>query len=290
MPFPSLSATLLRAAPVLLALTLVVAQGCDSGGDGATVRTEEAAAERTGGIFGGTVQPPSGGSEGSDGSATASARGTGESGSGNRVGSSGADLQSRAGSPPASRSASPQGVDVSDMGYTVGSDSAPIRVIEFSDFGCGYCRRFHLNVYPTLREEYVEAGRVQWKYIPFVLGIFPNGREAAVAGECVIRHGPDAFPAFRDRLFEDQSAWRDAEDPTDVFVEVAASGGVDAEPLRRCIREEAVMDRVRANNAAGRELGIRGTPSFLVNGFPLHGAQPLEIFRTIFDDMLSRAP
>jgi len=176
------------------------------------------------------------------------------------------------------------------MGYTTGSASAAIRVIEFSDFGCGYCRRFHVDVYPTLREEYVEAGHVEWKYIPFVLGIFPNGQEAAIAGECVIRHGPESFPAFRDRMFEDQSAWRDQDDPTDVFLEVAAAEGVDPEPLRRCIQEEAVMEQVRENNAVGREVGIRGTPSFLINGFPLHGAQPLEIFRTIFDDMLSRAP
>jgi len=286
MSSPSAPSIVRRVGALPLAFALVVV-GCggSEGGDGVSTSAEEASATRTGGIFGGTVQPPSNRADGpGDGPAAA------ESGSGGRLGSSGSELQSRAGSPPpASQTAPSQGIDVSEMGYTVGSESAPIRVIEFSDFGCGYCRRFHLNVYPTLREEYIESGHVQWKYIPFVLGIFPNGREAAVAGECVIRHGPDGFPGFRDRLFEDQSAWRDAEDPTDVFVEVAASQGVEPEPLRQCIREEAVMDRVRANNAAGRELGIRGTPSFLVNGFPLHGAQPLEIFRTIFDDMAMRA-
>lgn len=275
MSFRLIPSILRRVEVLFVVLALVAAQGCDGRADGAAAGGQEGATTRTGGIFGGTVQPPSGEAGESDESATASAPGTTEVGPGSAAGGSG--------------TARSQGIDVGGMGYTTGSDAAPIRVIEFSDFGCGYCRRFHLNVYPTLREEYVDAGHVQWKYIPFVLGIFPNGREAAVAGECVIRHGPDSFPGFRDRLFEDQGAWRDADDPTDVFVEVATSQGVDPEPLRQCIREEAVMDRVQANNAAGRELGIRGTPSFMVNGFPLHGAQPLEIFRTLFDDMLRRA-
>lgn len=270
-----------------MGLALAAAQACDNADAEAGGESGDAPPTRTGGIFGGTVQPRSGGA----GSGTAAPE-SGEVPDEARSGAPGSSLQSRRGARPSSPATPGQstGIDVSELGYTAGSESAPIRVIEFSDFGCGYCRRFHLEVYPTLREEYVEEGHVEWKYIPFVLGIFPNGEEAAIAGECVIRHGPDSFAGFRDRMFEDQSAWRDQDDPTDVFVEVAAAEGVDPEPLRRCIEEGAVMERVRENNAVGREVGIRGTPSFLINGFPLHGAQPLNIFRTIFDDMLSRAP
>jgi len=268
--------------PVLTAVLLAVLSACGDAERGSSAEAAESGSStaRTGGIFGGSVQPEASGG-GSSSSPPISTPGE-------------SATPGRTSSPPSGsgtvegRGQVPEGqIDVTDLGYTVGPPDAPIQVIEFSDFGCGYCRRFHVNTYPTLYEEYVESGEVAWKYIPFVLGIFPNGEEAAIAGECVLRHGRSSFPEFRDRLFEEQGEWRDSDDPSSFFVEVASEAGVDAGPMRRCVREEGTAEQVQANNAVGRRIGLRGTPSFLINGFPLHGAQPLDIFRTIFDDMLS---
>ena len=268
---------------MIFALAALPACGPDDDGTGDT--SEASRTSRTGGIFGGSVQP--GASRDANGSSSAPLSAPGE---GSRQGAGAGTTSGPRGTTGTGGNQVPSDpVDVTDMGYTVGSPDAPIQVIEFSDFGCGFCRRFHLNTYPTLYEEYVETGRVAWKYIPFVLGIFPNGEEAAIAGECVLRHGRRAFPDFRQRLFEDQAAWRDSEDPASFFVDVGAEAGVDPDPLRRCIEEEGTAEQVRANNAVGRRIGLRGTPSFLINGFPLHGAQPAMIFRNVFDEMLSQS-
>lgn len=175
--------------------------------------------------------------------------------------------------------------DLSGMGYTVGAADAPIRVVEFSDFGCGYCRRFHLETYPTLHEEYVESGKVRWKYIPFVLGSFPNASEAAHAGECAIEQGK--FPSLRRRLFEDQGEWRAANRPDEVFVRFARDEGLDADRFRTCLEEDRRADRVRQNVELGRRIGVRGTPTFIVQGYPLQGAQPVPVFRQIFEQLLA---
>lgn len=177
------------------------------------------------------------------------------------------------------------GADVSGLGHDAGSVRAPIRVVEFSDFGCGYCRRFHVETYPTLHEEYVETGLVRWKYVPFTLGRFPNGEEAATAGECAIEQ--DRFPELRDRLFHDQRAWAGSDEPVDVLVRLAAAEGLDEERFRACLEEgDEAADRVRENGAAARAIGIRGTPTFFVDGHPLQGAQPVHVFRQILDRML----
>lgn len=246
------------------------------GGDPEPAR--DSSSTRTGGIFGGTPAPTSE-RESSPAPAPGQERAAPSSdadgpGAGARPGPE----------PPASPPGDSQRIDVSDLGYTTGSPDAPIQVIEFSDFGCGYCRKFHLETYPTLHEEYVETGKVAWKYIPFVLGQFPNGVEAALAGECAIAQG--GFPAFRDRLFEDQGPWREAGEPLDVFVRLAREEGLDADRLRTCYEEGHPEERVRQNIRVGRQVGVRGTPTFLVAGHPLQGALPLEVFREIFDGIL----
>ncbi len=175
-------------------------------------------------------------------------------------------------------------LNVTDLGFNRGAPDAPIRVIEFSDFGCGYCKKFHLETFPTLAEEYIETGKVAWKYIPFVLGMFPNAVQAAMAGECAGRQ--DSFGAYRDRLFEDQGEWKKSSRPYELFKEYAAEEGLDAERFARCVDERIPSERVRANIEAGRKVGVRGTPMFVINGFPVQGALPVDVFREIFSRVL----
>ena len=68
-------------------------------------------------------------------------------------------------------------LDPTSLGFDSGAEGAPIQVVEFSDFGCGYCARFHNEVFPELEREYVATGKVEWKYIPMILGIFGENAE-----------------------------------------------------------------------------------------------------------------
>jgi protein-disulfide isomerase len=183
------------------------------------------------------------------------------------------------------------GVSIADrvlsmgMGYTLGSLNAPIRVVEFSDFGCGYCRVFQEETLPVLLEEYVESGKVHWTYIPFVLGIFPNGAEAAVAGECAGDQG--GFEPMRRRLYTDQPGWRSSDDPNSFFTQLAEEEGLDTTRFTQCLDGEVAIQRVRDNTRMGNQAGVRGTPGFFINGFPLSGALPLDSFRDLLDLELS---
>jgi len=174
-----------------------------------------------------------------------------------------------------------QPLNVARMGYDRGSPDAPVRVLELSDFGCGYCRRFHQETFPTLLEKYVEAGLVQWKFVPFVLGIFPNGLEASIAGECGGEQ--DLFFSMQGRLFSDQAGWKNSSDPYPFFARIAEEEGLDVERFNRCVEGGWRDSQVRANNRLGREVGARGTPTFLIDGIPISGALPLETFRDILD-------
>ena len=175
-------------------------------------------------------------------------------------------------------------LQIADMGYDFGSADAPVKVMEISDFGCGYCRRFHEETFPTLLEVYVEAGFVEWKFIPFVLGMFPNGLQAATAGECAGEQ--DQFYSMQNRLFGEQSGWRNSDDPYAFFADLAAQEGLDVERFNSCIEGGWRDNHVRANIRLGQQAGARGTPLFLVDGRPVHGALPLADFRAVLDGAL----
>jgi protein-disulfide isomerase len=170
------------------------------------------------------------------------------------------------------------------MGYDIGSPEAPVKVLEISDFGCGYCRRFHEETFPGLREIYVEEGFVQWKFIPFVLGMFPNGREAATAAECAGEQ--DRFFPMQHRLFAEQGRWKGSEQPYALFSSMAAEEGLDTDRFDSCVEGGWRENQIRSNIRLGQQVGVRGTPLFLVNGLSIPGALPLEDFRSVLDEVL----
>jgi protein-disulfide isomerase len=173
-------------------------------------------------------------------------------------------------------------------GYDRGTLRAPVTVLEFADFGCRYCARFAAETYPALAEEFVRTGKVRWRYVPFVLGMFPNGDEAARAGHCAAAQGVGAFGRMHDRLFEDQVAWAGAGDPAAAFGALARGAGLDVARFSACYASDATSARVREANALAERLAVRSTPTFFVNGSRVEGALPVEQFRTVLLDALDQ--
>ncbi|HEY8483114.1 MAG TPA: thioredoxin domain-containing protein [Longimicrobiales bacterium] len=169
------------------------------------------------------------------------------------------------------------------IGHVRGSADAPVTVIEFSDFGCPYCGRFALETYPALEREYIRTGKVQWRYVTFVLGIFPNGEEAARAAECAAEQGEEAFWRMHDLLYGRQGEWKTARDPEPRFVAYAKELGLDAQRFAACYREDRAGPRIDAGNRLARQAGVRATPTFFINGLRVQGALPVEQFRMILD-------
>jgi len=178
------------------------------------------------------------------------------------------------------RAGSGQGVDVTKLGYDRGMAGAPILVVEFADFGCSACGQFSRDVWPELQREFVATGRVRWKYVPFILGMFPNGDEAVKAAECAADQ--DAFWSMHDLLYEKQKEWNRLKDPDGKLAELANSLGLDADRFARCYRNDAGGERTKRNDEAARTLMVRSTPTFFVNGQRALGALPITEWRKIF--------
>lgn len=174
-------------------------------------------------------------------------------------------------------------------GHDLGGARGTVTVLEFSDFGCRYSERFAVTAYPEIAAAYVRTGAVRWKYVPFALGMFPNGARAAAAAECAAEQSAAGFRRLHERLFAAPSEWRNLGDPARVFERYAREARLDAGRFGACLAARPPAERIRAANALADELGVRSTPTFFINGRRVEGALSAAEFRTLLEQALRDA-
>ncbi|HEX6559667.1 MAG TPA: thioredoxin domain-containing protein [Longimicrobiales bacterium] len=156
-----------------------------------------------------------------------------------------------------------------------------VQVVEFSDFSCGYCRQFALEVEPALRREFVTTGRVRWTFIATSRAMLTGAEPAARAADCVAQQKPQAFLAMRALLFERQRDWLPARNREAKLAAYAARQGIPGKPFLTCLRSRAAAQRVAAGNRRAAQMKVRIRPTFFVNGRRVEGALPLAEFRAV---------
>ncbi len=170
-----------------------------------------------------------------------------------------------------------------------GDPNATVKVIEFSDFQCPYCRRHVQQTQPALDEQYVETGKVQWVFKHFPLSIHPQAPAAGVASECAAEQGK--FWEMHDLIFQNVEAWS-IEEPNPVFIDLAIQLELDPDAFAACLEHEEMHARVQSDMNDGAPY-VRGTPTFIVlygnQGTVIPGALPVESFTEILDEALSNA-
>jgi len=174
----------------------------------------------------------------------------------------------------------------------IGNPDAPITIIEFSDFQCPFCARFHVQTLPLLLEEYIEQGKVNLVFRDFPLqSIHPNALPASVAAECANEQGQ--FKAMHDKLFDNQGQWSNQEtvDALAMFSQYATQIQLDQETFDSCITSGKYIEEIRNDLEDGRSYDVTGTPGFFVGNdeigyVELKGAQPFESFKKVIDAQL----
>ncbi|MFO7245589.1 MAG: thioredoxin domain-containing protein [Thermaerobacter sp.] len=148
-----------------------------------------------------------------------------------------------------------------------GDPSAPVAVVEFGDFKCPYCAQFAREVYPGLKEAYIDTGKARFYFINYAF-IGPDSYTAAAAAEAVYDQDPEAFWAFYEALYQRQGPesqqWATKEFLLDLAREVAPH--LDFEALEEAIDSRTYRDRVQTDLQIGRRLGVNAVPTVFVNG------------------------
>ena len=170
--------------------------------------------------------------------------------------------------------------DLVDDDYVKGDKDAPVTIIEWSDFECPFCGRFHQETLPSIEEEYIKTGKVKFVYRDFPLSFPANAQKAAEAAECAGEQ--KKYWEMHDLLFENG-----VQSGVAGFKQYAKQLGLNTAKFNECLDSGAMAGEVRKDMADGTAAGIQGTPGFLVNGKLVSGAQPFSVFKQVIDAELN---
>ncbi|MBM3576188.1 MAG: DsbA family protein [Alphaproteobacteria bacterium] len=142
-----------------------------------------------------------------------------------------------------------------------GSANAPVTIVEYASMTCSHCAAFHRDVYPELKKNYIDTGKVK-----FILREFPLD-PLATAAFMLARQLGDKRDAAVDLLFSQQKNWAFADKPLDGLANVLKQTGIGQEKFEAVLKDQALYDNVnKVRNRAAEKLGVNSTPTFFVNG------------------------
>jgi protein-disulfide isomerase len=169
-----------------------------------------------------------------------------------------------------------------------GDPEATVVFEEFSSYQCGFCGKYFQESYPSVMSDYVETGRVIYVFRDFPLPGQPQSPLAAEAANCAGEMGGgSAFWAMHDRLYARQAEWSGRRNAGDILREYAGELGLGKATFGECLDSEATRAQIEADISEGIARGVRGTPTFFVNGRPLVGAQPYPVIAQAIDAALA---
>ena len=171
-------------------------------------------------------------------------------------------------------------------GYTLGSDSAPVEVTEYSDFECPFCASFATVQMPVIREQLIATGKVRWRFRDFPLPTHQYSRYAALAAQCAGEQGK--FWEMHDQMFTHHQWAQTGKNPRSLFRDMARGIGLDLDKYDACMDGQRYAGRIEASAREGEAAGVRGTPSFFVNGRPYTGRGNSDDFKTFVDSLTKK--
>lgn len=174
--------------------------------------------------------------------------------------------------------------------FALGREDAPIVVVDFSNYLCGFCQQHALNVLPRLKAEYVDTGKVRYLFRDFP---FPGQDQVIRAGEaaaCAAEGG--RYYEYHEALFRAAQAWGNLRGQAldRYLVDLAGQLGLDAGAFQSCLASGRMRQGVLADQKAATDLGLTGTPTFFIAGEKRTGFMPYEEWKSLLDQALGKKP
>ena len=168
----------------------------------------------------------------------------------------------------------------------VGNPNAPITILEWGDFQCTFCYRFHESSLDIIQREYIETGIANLVFKDFPLN-GPDSVLAAEAAYCAEDQGK--YWSYHDELYANWAGERTGWITDDSLNQFAITSNLDIEKFNSCLDDHKYRQRVLDLEQFGREIGIDATPSFLIFNdekiIKITGNQPIDVFRKVIDDL-----
>ncbi|MEX0640330.1 MAG: thioredoxin domain-containing protein [Nitrosopumilaceae archaeon] len=168
----------------------------------------------------------------------------------------------------------------------IGNPSSPISILEWGDYQCTFCYRFHTSSFNVILDEYINSGRANFVFKDFPLND-PDSVFAAEAAYCA--EDQDKYWQYHDELYTNWGGERTGWITVDSLNKFATTVDLEIDEFNSCINEHKYHQRVLGLEKFGKEIGIDATPSFLIFNdekiIKISGNQPVNVFRKAIEEL-----
>ena len=148
--------------------------------------------------------------------------------------------------------------------HVLGKDDAPVTIVEYASFTCGFCASFHTKTFPALKEKYIDTGKVKLIFRPFPTQPAELSIAASMLAHCA---GKERYFAMTSALMETQRNWMSTQDPVPMLQKLASQAGIDEAKFKQCLTDQTLAAEIQRTGLRGYEtFGVEGTPTFFING------------------------
>ena len=175
----------------------------------------------------------------------------------------------------------PSRVQSNDM--VLGDENAPVTVIEYASVTCPHCATFHKQIFPEIKKNFVETGKVKFVFREFPTSPARLSIIGSVLARCAAdKGGSEAYFLVLGSLFNKQRDWAFGDDPKGELLKITAQAGIDEPAFDACLKRQELIDLVQENTQTAVDaFEVSGTPTFIVDGEKVNARSAEDFEKTL---------
>ena len=173
-------------------------------------------------------------------------------------------------------------VSLPDM--ALGPKDAAVTITEFASMTCPHCAAFNEQVFPKIKSEYIDTGKIRYVFREFPLDI--KAAAGSMLSRCIANGDAAKYFAVTDMLFRQQNDWV-AKNTTETLTRIGKQAGLTQQQVEACLKDQALLDKIAADQKyASDVLKVDSTPTFFINGEKIKGEASFEEFAKKINPLL----
>jgi protein-disulfide isomerase len=158
-------------------------------------------------------------------------------------------------------------VSLPDM--ALGPANSPVTITEFASMTCPHCAAFNESVFPKIKSEYIDTGKIRYVFREFPLDI--KAAAGSMLARCIAKDDAGKYFAVIDMLFRQQNEWA-GKNTTETLIRIGKQAGLSQQSVEDCLKDQALLDKIAADQKYASEvLKVDSTPTFFINGEKIKG-------------------
>lgn len=158
----------------------------------------------------------------------------------------------------------------------LGPATSPVTITEYASMTCSHCANFNETVFPKIKSEFIDSGKIRYVFREFPLDI--KAAAGSMLARCIANGDSGKYFAVVDMLFKQQNDWV-IKNTTETLTRIGKQAGLSAQAVETCLKDQALLDKIAADQKFANEvLKVNSTPTFFINGEMIKGETSFEEF------------